>query len=196
MFLLVPNVHTLYRSTKKGEENQDCDQNLISYWSWSGYISMPNLMPFRPGVNLKMHGNPKFGFSHDVKIAQKNGVFQQTLAKIWSVLEVIRIHRHAKFQAIPSRCSQNARKPIWQSKFAPKWGNSTNCDQNLIRYEDGQDTSTCQISGHSFWAFYDEYAEPPNLANITKIFSLCGLEIWQMTQKSKYHFLPQGECFL
>ena len=70
------------------------------------------------------------------------------------ISEVTRMHQHAKFQAILIMTSQeNARKPkIWpvsQVKVQPKWGKSTDLDQNLISSESGQDTPECKISGHS-----------------------------------------------
>ena len=64
------------------------------------------------------------------------------------------MHQHAKFQPILIMPFQeNARKPkIWpvsQVKMQPKWGKSTDPDQNLISSKSGQDTPACKISGHS-----------------------------------------------
>ena len=38
-------------------------------------------------------------------------------------------------------------------EIAPELGKSTDCNQNLTTSEGDQDTSACQISGHSFHAF-------------------------------------------
>ena len=38
-------------------------------------------------------------------------------------------------------------------KIMPKWWKSTECDQNVISWKGGPDTSACQILGHSSHAF-------------------------------------------
>ena len=93
--------------------------------------------------------------SHAFKMAPKWGIStyrDQNL--IYS--EGGRIHQHAKFAAIPSLCFQeNAGKwQIWSfslCQMPPKWGKSTDDDQNLISSQGGQDTSACRISGYSKW---------------------------------------------
>ena len=83
---------------------------------------------------------------------------QKTMTKIYSVLEVDRIHQHAKFQAIPSmRSPGNARKPqIWPvslSQNSTKIRKTTDHDYNIISFEGGRDTSACKMSGYSLHAF-------------------------------------------
>ena len=53
-------------------------------------------------------------------------------------------------------------------KVVLKWVKSTDSDQNLISSEGSQDTSTCQMSGHSFQAFSGKCLEGPNLTYLTK----------------------------
>ena len=52
--------------------------------------------------------------------------------------------------------------------MAPKWGKSTDCDQNVISSEGGQNASTCQIWDHSFLVFPRNCPEFANLPCFTK----------------------------
>ena len=75
-----------------------------------GYICMSNFKPFLPCILKKIVRNPKFDLFHSQNDA-KNEENQQTMAKIWLVQKVVRIHQHAKVQAIPPLCSpENVRK--------------------------------------------------------------------------------------
>ena len=49
--------------------------------------------------------------------------------------------------------------PFHYVKIVPKFERSTDRDHKLISSEDGQDTSTCKISGHSLHAFSGKYPE-------------------------------------
>ena len=53
-------------------------------------------------------------------------------------------------------------------KIAAKLEKSTDQDYNLISSEVGQDTSACQISGHSLHAFSGKWPEPTNLTRFIK----------------------------
>ena len=68
------------------------------------------------------------------------------------VLNAVMTHFHAKFQTIPYMCfPQNAKKP---KLHPPEGQNCANTEQNRIISQNGQDKSTCHISGHfSFHAF-------------------------------------------
>ena len=88
------------------------------------------------------------------------------------ISEVTRMHQHAKFQPILIMPSQeNARKPkIWpvsQVKMQPKWGKSTDPDQNLISSKSGQDTSMHNFRPF-FQTFFRTYPKPPNLTCLTE----------------------------
>ena len=168
---------------------------------------MPKSRPFLPCILKNKFTNLKFDQFYKVKVVPK-GAKSADRDKIELILNVVRIHQHATFQAIPSKCSQgnawktqvwpvslsqsgikmgkvnrtwptsshflrwsrsinmrksrpflpkNAWKPrIWPVtliKVVPKVGKSTDCGQNLLSSEGGQDTSTCQILGLSFHVF-------------------------------------------
>ena len=94
------------------------------------------------------------------------------MTKIESVLKVVRIHEHAKFQPIPPTHSQeNAWQPVdllHKVKILPKWGKSTNCDQNVINSKGVQDTSACLMLGHSSHMFARKSPETANVTCFTK----------------------------
>ena len=82
----------------------------------------------------------------------------------FSVLKVVKIHQHAKFQAIPTMCSPgNARKPpIWPislSQSDAKRRKSTDQYYDVISSEGAQDTPTCKISDHSLYALSSKWPE-------------------------------------
>ena len=80
---------------------------------WWGYISRQNFRPFPPCILQEMPRNPNLTHFTMSKWSQKKEN-QQTVTIILSVKEGVRIHQHAKFQAIPSMCSKvNALKPLW-----------------------------------------------------------------------------------
>ena len=105
-------------------------------------------------------------------------------------MKVDRIHKYAKFQAIPPISSQekipgNPKYDLFQYvQMPPKWGNSQDRYQNLIISKWDQDTSACKISRHSSRTFSRKFPEPEKiLICFTKFFGLCDLEIWQVTSK-------------
>ena len=73
---------------------------------------------------------------------------------------------------LPSILMKIARTPKFELfhkvKMMPKWGKSTDHDQNLISSDGGQDTSACQSSGHSSFVFSRKCLEVANLACFTK----------------------------
>ena len=93
---------------------------------------------------------------------------------IWSVLKVIRIHQHAKFQAIPPMCSpENARNPqLWLVSLTQNAAEmrkiQTDRHEILISSEGGQYTSAHQISGHSSYASSRKCQETTILACFAK----------------------------
>ena len=88
---------------------------------------------------------------------------------------MVRIHQHAKFQAISYMHSPgNSHKPqilpvALSKKSAIKLEKSTNCDNNLISSESAQDKSACKISGHSLHAFTGKCPETTNLTRFIKL---------------------------
>ena len=80
---------------------------------------------------------------------------------IQPVLEVARIHQHAKVQAIPSVCSPgNSRKPqIWPVKIVPIFEQSKDHDHKLFGSEGVQDTWVYKIADHSLHVFSGECPE-------------------------------------
>ena len=90
---------------------------------------------------------------------------------MWSDLKVKMIHNLTKFQAIPPMHSSNMSTKLKFDLFhwvkeVPKWGKSTDHDQNLISFEGGQDTWAYQLSGHSSHA--RKCQETSNLTSFTK----------------------------
>ena len=113
-------------------------------------ISMSNLRPFLPGVLPRMHGYPKFGPSHQVKIAPKWGksterdpnlgegedtsVSQISEQPFQEMMKINRANQFWKwsgnismsnFQVFYSECAENP--PNWPaslSQIAPKMGQS------------------------------------------------------------------------
>ena len=66
------------------------------------------------------------------------------------------------------KCPETPNWPVSQSQSGAKRKKSTDYDHNLISSEVGQDTSACEISGHSLPAFSGKCLEPPNLTLFTK----------------------------
>ena len=74
--------------------------------------------------------------------------------------------------------------PVSLSQMVPRWGQSTDRDQNLISSEGGQDIWTCQISGHSSHAFWRNCLEAANLTCFTKSKCHQNVENQQTMSKS------------
>ena len=67
---------------------------------WLGYISMPNFRPPHWGVIWKYPQTTNWiGFTESKRCQNEEN--QQTVTIILLVLNVVRIHQHAKFQAVP-----------------------------------------------------------------------------------------------
>ena len=82
------------------------------YQRWSGYISMSNFKLFLPCGVKKIPELPHLTRFAKSKWCQ-NEENQQTVATMYSVLKVVRIHQHVQFEAIPPLCSQEkARKSL------------------------------------------------------------------------------------
>ena len=58
--------------------------------------------------------------------------------------------------------------PFHEVKIASKLEKSTNCNNNPISSEGGQDTSSCNISGYFLNGFSRKCPETPNLTSFTK----------------------------
>ena len=150
-----PLPSTSQNSARKREMNR-LWPNYNQFWRWSVYISMPIFRPVLRSVLNKMHRNPIVDLFQEVKVALKWGKSTEP------DLNVIRskgkmIHNLTKFQAIPPMHSSNMSTKLKFDLFhwvkeVPKWGKSTDHDQNLISFEGGQDTWAYQLSGHSFHA--------------------------------------------
>ena len=97
------------------------------------------------------------------------------MAKIKSVMKVGRMHQHVKFHAILlMHSSENVRKPQFdlfqQVKIDYDHGLLIflTCIHNLLSSEGDQDTSACQIAGHSSHAFPRICPESQNAAKMRK----------------------------
>ena len=122
---------------------------------WSGYITMLNFRPFLPCVLKKIPKNPNLTCFTKSKWRQ-NEAYQQTMIKILSVQEVIKIHQHVKFETIPPLLFQgNARKyqiwPVSQNQIVAKMRKINKPWPKYDQFSGGQDTSACRISCHSKW---------------------------------------------
>ena len=89
---------------------------------WSGYISMSNFRPLLPWVLKKITEIPNLTCFTKSKWHQ-NDEYQQTVIKVLSVLKAVRIHQHAKFEAIQSDCNKNSNEESTLSLMPPntKW---------------------------------------------------------------------------
>ena len=134
-------------------------------------------------------------------MAKCHQIINTPLTKISSVLKVFRIHHHAKFQRIPTlRWPTNVQKPqLLHNLLSQNDANMMKINklwQNLISSGGGQDTSACQISGHSLRASFPGNALKPQIwPSSLSFFGLCHLVIWQMTLgKKKSYFILQCFC--
>ena len=89
----------------------------------------------------------------------------------------------------------------FQVKFLPKWGKSTDNDQNVSSWKGSQDTSTWQIVSHSSRAFWKKLPETPNLTCFTKSkWCRKGKSTWSKFNKfwrwSGYISMPRFRTFL
>ena len=87
--------------------------------------------------------------------------------------KVIKIHQHAKYQGISTMVLQEMSgnlkfDPVFLVKIEPKLQKSTNHNHNLVSTECGQQTSACNILGHSLHAFSEKCLETPNLTHFIK----------------------------
>ena len=75
------------------------------------------------------------------------------------------------FHAFSSECAGTSNSTrLRKSEVVLKCGKWTNCDQNVISSEGGQDTSAYQIPGHSLHAFSWECRETPNFTCLAILF--------------------------
>ena len=104
---------------------------------------------------------------------------------------------HGVSRGMKSQSRHGAMKQTWQ-----KYGKSTNLDQNQTSSECGQDTSACQISGHSFQAFSRDCLETQNwpvslnqnCAKISKFNNDQNLSASESGQNTWTWQIP-GHCF-
>ena len=107
-----------------------------------------------------MPGNPKYDQFHKVKGAPKLGKsteHDQNLiisegGQEWGYISKPKLGPFLPC-VLKKRCRNLAFDQFHNTKMAPKRGKSTDCNQNLISSEGGQDTSACQNSGHFSHAF-------------------------------------------
>ena len=121
------------------------------FWSWSGYISMPNFWPLLPQVLKVMPRNPKFDQFYWAKVVQK---WRKSTDRDQNLIrsEVVRIHQMQNLRPLPpcilKKMPGNLKfDQLHQDKVVPESRKSIDRNQNLISSEGGGDTSACL--GHS-----------------------------------------------
>ena len=121
------------RTQDKLEKSTNQDKNLIIYEGGQD-TSACQIQAIHPVLSQKNAQKPHIlphhkkcqetpNFTHFTKSkCRQNEENQQTMTKIRSVLKVIRVHQHAKFQAIlRMRSPENDQKPqIWPTWFIQK----------------------------------------------------------------------------
>ena len=82
------------------------------WWKSTTVTKMPNFRPFLPCIIRKMPGN--------IQKWRQNKENQQIVTTIRTVLKIVMIHQHAKFQATIFMHSQGK---ALTPQILPKWGN-------------------------------------------------------------------------